>query len=178
MSKWKEIKTYTEVNPYTGQPVDEDAPANSVAGGGVDLSIDKQISRKKKKTLIDARSKSYKQHRAKLEKARAKREERKSRLAQKVSENIGEFSKFNDLNEVKVSSYVVGELRNIVKSKSAKSIKFKDGSMKIDMTTANMMLQVFDKVKSATKKKIMDVLDSGKKSDFLKVHSLVMKVIK
>ena len=178
MSKWKEIKTYTEVNPYTGQPVDEDAPANSVAGGGVDLSIDKQISRKKKKTLIDARSKSYKQHRAKLEKTRAKREERKSRLAQKVSENIGEFSKFNDLNEVKVSSYVVGELRNIVKNKSAKNIKFKDGSMKVDMTTANMMLQVFDKVKSATKKKIMDVLDSGKKSDFLKVHSLVMKVIK
>ena len=178
MSKWKEIKTYTEVNPYTGQPVDEDAPANSVAGGGVDLSIDKQISRKKKKTLIDARSKSYKQHRAKLEKARAKREERKSRLAQKVSENIGEFSKFNDLNEVKVSSYVVGELRNIVKGKSAKSIKFKDGSMKIDMTTANMMLQVFDKVKTATKKKIMDVLDSGKKSDFLKVHSLVMKAVK
>ena len=40
------------------------------------------------KTLIDARSKSYKQHRAKLEKARAKREERKSRLAQKVSENL------------------------------------------------------------------------------------------
>ena len=49
MPKWKEIKTYTEVNPYTGQPVDEDAPANSVAGGGVDLSIDKQISRKKRK---------------------------------------------------------------------------------------------------------------------------------
>ena len=50
--------------------------------------------------------------------------------------------------------------------------------MKVDMTTANMMLQDYDKVKSATKKKIMDVLDSGKKSDFLKVHSLVMKVIK
>ena len=179
MSKWKEIKTYTEVNPYNGQPADEDAPANSVAGGGVALPPDAMISRKKKKkTLIDARSKSYKQHRERLEKARAKREERKSKLAQKVSENIGEFSKFNDLNEVKVSSYVVGELRNIVKSKSAKSIKFKDGSMKIDMTTANMMLQVFDKVKTATKKKIMDVLDSGKKSDFLKVHSLVMKAVK
>ena len=31
MSKWKEIKTYTEVNPYNGQPADEAAPANSVA---------------------------------------------------------------------------------------------------------------------------------------------------
>ena len=97
MSKWKEIKTYTEVNPYNGQPADEDAPANSVAGGGVALPPDAMISRKKKKkTLIDARSKSYKQHRERLEKARAKREERKSKLAQKVSENIGEFSKFND----------------------------------------------------------------------------------
>ena len=171
-------KHYKQMMDELINKMDVDAPTNSVAGGGVDLSIDKQISRKKKKTLIDARSKSYKQHRAKLEKARAKREERKSRLAQKVSENIGEFSKFNDLNEVKVSSYVVGELRNIVKNKSAKNIKFKDGSMKVDMTTANMMLQVFDKVKSATKKKIMDVLDSGKKSDFLKVHSLVMKAVK
>ena len=85
MPKWKEIKTYTEVNPYNGQPADEDAPANSVAGGGVDLSIDKQISRKKKKTLIDARSKSYKQHRAKLEKARAKREERKRLLPTRLA---------------------------------------------------------------------------------------------
>ena len=30
--------------------------------------------------------------------------------------------------------------------KSAKPIKFSDGSMKIDMTTANMMLQVLDKI--------------------------------
>ena len=62
MSRWKDLRTYREVNPYTGQPVDEDAPANAtgvnVAGTGDDSSV--VVVRKKKKTLIDARTKSYK----------------------------------------------------------------------------------------------------------------------
>jgi len=29
MSKWKNVRTYMEVNPYTGQPKSEDAPANA-----------------------------------------------------------------------------------------------------------------------------------------------------
>ena len=78
MSKWKNVRTYMEVNPYTGQPKNEDAPANAtgvnVAGTGDDSSV--VVVRKKKKTLIDARSKSYKQHREKLERARERREER------------------------------------------------------------------------------------------------------
>ena len=64
MSRWKDLRTYREVNPYTGQPVDEDAPANAtgvnVAGTGDDSSV--VVVRKKKKTLIDARTKSYKLH--------------------------------------------------------------------------------------------------------------------
>ena len=75
MSRWKDLRTYREVNPYTGDPVDEDAPANAtgpnVAGTGDDSSV--VVVRKKKTTLIDARSKSYKQHRKKLEQARQRR---------------------------------------------------------------------------------------------------------
>ena len=248
MSKWKNVETYMEVNPYTGQPIDEDMPTNAagrgaVAGIGVGPDGEPGIDpkKRKKKTLIDARSKSYRQHRERLEKARAKREERKSKLASKVAENIDNFArekyieldeakskkyvvniklatggkasktvlakneddaesivinKFNlnqdqilsvhlaskkeevELDEVKISSYIVGELRDIVKNKSAKNLKFKDGQLKVDMTTANMMLQVLDKVKTATKRKIMDVLDSGKKNDFMKVHGLVMKAVR
>ena len=248
MSKWKNVNTYMEVNPYTGQPIDEDMPTNAAGRGavaGIGVGPDGEPGfnpkKKKKKTLIDARSKSYRQHRERLEKARAKREERKSKLASKVAENIDNFArekyieldeakskkyvvniklatggkasktvlakneddaesivinKFNlnqdqilsvhlaskkeevELDEVKISSYIVGELRNIVKNKSAKSLKFKDGQLKVDMTTANMMLQVLDKVKTATKRKIMDVLDSGKKNDFMKVHGLVMKAVR
>ena len=179
MSKWKNVRTYMEVNPYTGQPKNEDAPANAtgvnVAGTGDDSSV--VVVKKKKKTLIDARSKSYKKHRAKLEKARERREERKSRLAQKVEQNIGIFTREGYLEEEKPSSYIVSTLRDIVKNKSAKSMKFKDGSMKVDLTTANMMLQVLDKINPMNKKKVMGILDKGGKGDFMKVHNVVMKVL-
>ena len=168
-----------EVNPYTGQPKTEDAPANAtgvnVAGTGDDSSV--VVVRKKKKTLIDARSKSYKEHRAKLERARERREERKSRLAKEVKENIGQFTREGYLEEEKPSSYILSTLRDIVKNKSAKSMKFKDGSMKVDMTTANMMLQVLDKINPMNKKKVMGILDKGGKGDFMKVHNVVMKAL-
>ena len=191
MSKWKNVNTYMEVNPYTGQPIDEDMPTNAAGRGavaGIGVGPDGEPGydpkrKKRKRTLIDARSKSYRQHRERLEKARLKREQKKSKLAQKVVEDTKEFEREKyieevELDEVKISSYIVGELRDIVKNKSAKNLKFKDGQLKVDMTTANMMLQVLDKVKTATKRKIMDVLDSGKKNDFMKVHGLVMKAVR
>ena len=231
MSKWKNVKTYLEVNPYTGQPVEEDAPTNAtgvnVAGTGDDSSV--VVVRKKKKTLIDARSKAYREHRMKLEKARQRREERKSKLAQKVAENIdnfarekyieennsekikklekmlqdlerkkkktpgGGFAKMKikkmiadlkgmkedvELDEVNISDYVVNTLRDIKRSKSARNLKLKGGSVKVDMNTANMMLQVLDKINPMNKKKIMDILDKGTKNDFMKVHGAVMKAIR
>ena len=165
MSRWKDLRTYREVNPYTGNPVDEDAPANAtgpnVAGTGDDSSV--VVVRKKKKTLIDARSKTYREHRKKLEQARQRREERKSRLAQKVEQNTGMFTREGYLEEEK-PRVTISTLRDIVKNKSAKSMKFKDGSMKVDMTTANMMLQVLDKINPMNKKKVMGILDKGGKT--------------
>ena len=182
MSRWKDLRTYREVNPYTGDPVDEDAPANAtgvnVAGTGDDASVvPVDPKKRKKRTLIDARSKSYKQHRKRLEQARQRREERKSRLAKEVKENIGQFTREGYLEEEKPSSYILSTLRDIVKNKSAKSMKFKDGSMKVDMTTANMMLQVLDKINPMNKKKVMGILDKGGKGDFMKVHNVVMKAL-
>ena len=58
MSKWKNIKTYMEINPYTGQPVEEDAPTNFAGqGSGVDFNPT-GMKKKKKKSLLDARTKS------------------------------------------------------------------------------------------------------------------------
>ena len=106
MSKWKNVRTYLEVNPYTGQPVEEDMPTNAagrgaVAGIGVGPDGEPGIDpkKRKKKTLIDARSKAYREHRIKLEKARQRREERKSRLAQKVAENIDNFAREKYIEE-------------------------------------------------------------------------------
>ena len=185
MSKWKNVRTYLEVNPYTGQPVEEDMPTNAagrgaVAGIGVGPDGEPVIDpkKRKKKTLIDARSKAYREHRMKLEKARQRREERKSKLAQKVAENIDNFAREKYLEEVNISDYVVNTLRDIKRSKSARNLKLKGGSVKVDMNTANMMLQVLDKINPMNKKKIMDILDKGTKNDFMKVHGAVMKAIR
>ena len=248
MSKWKEIQTYMEVNPYTGQEIDEDMPTNAAGRGavaGIGVGPDGEPGydpkrKKRKRTLIDARSKSYRQHRERLEKARLKREQKKSKLAQKVTENTKEFerekfieldeakskkyvvniklatggkasktvlakneddaesiviNKFNlnqdqilsvrlaskkeeiELEEVNISDYVVNTMRDIVRSKSARNLKLKGGSVKVDMNTANMMLQVLDKVNPMTKKKIMNILDKGTKMDFMKVNKALMKAI-
>ena len=84
--KWK------EVSPFTG--IEEDAPVNSVAGGGVDMPPDVLHQKKKKKRelmtregqRIDGRTKSYREHRKKLESTRDKRSQTrtKSKFIEKI----------------------------------------------------------------------------------------------
>ena len=91
--KWK------VVSPYNG--LDEDAPVNSVAGGGVDMNPTGRGIKLKDKdqeedvdvitrqdVKIDGRSKAYRSHRAKLEAAREKRLEKKKESKSKFIENI------------------------------------------------------------------------------------------
>ena len=290
MTKW------TEVNAYTGRPVDEDAPTNfGGAGSGVDMNPTGM--RKKKKKLIDARSKSYKTHRARLEAARVKREakrngvkeeveldeamdkktaieilklkkkedffgrdgakiymspderdalkkkvgrlgrdvpgpskgvstmiiinnalgkdgtdgnrgdydtegkkmiswkkggksigtprtigdamklagireevERKT-FSQKVKESVSEFGVESLLAEDNVDV-----LKSIVKSKSMKPIKLKDGTMKVDLFTASAIVKVLDKINPANKAKLTKMLN-GKKSDFMRAADGIMKIV-
>ena len=192
MSKWKNVNTYMEVNPYTGQPIDEDMPTNAAGRGavaGIGVGPDGEPGydpkkKKRKRTLIDARSKSYRQHRARLEKARAKREEKKSKLAQKVAEDTLNFEREKhleeaELDEVRISDYVVDTLRNIKRSKSSRNLKLKGGDIKIDTETANKMLDFLDNMTSPMgKRKIVDILDRGTKKDFMKVNQAVMKAVR
>ena len=290
MTKW------TEVSAYTGRSVDEDAPTN-FAGAGSGVDMNPTGMRKKKKKLIDARSKSYKTHRAKLETARAKREakrngvqeeveldeamdkktaieilklkkkedffsrdgamiymspderdalkkkvgrlgrdvpgpskgvstmiiintalgkdgtdgnrgdydtegkkmisykkggksigtprtigdamklagireevERKT-FSQKVKESVSEFGVESLLAEDNVDV-----LKSIVKSKSMKPIKLKDGTMKVDLYTASAIVKVLDKINPANKAKLTKMLN-GKKSDFMRASEGIMKMI-
>ena len=91
--KWK------VVSPHNG--LDEDAPVNSVAGGGVDMNPKGRGRKLKDKdqeedvdvitrqdVKIDGRSKAYRSHRAKLEAAREKRLEKKKESKSKFIENI------------------------------------------------------------------------------------------
>ena len=173
-------KKWTEVDIYTGLVKNEDAPTNAtgvnVAGTGDDSSV-VVVRKKKKKTLIDARSKTYREHRKRLEQARERRlarlKEKESNLVKKVKEQIGNFG-----HEEHIEEDNVADLKGIVKNKSANNIKFKDGSMKVDLFTASAITKVMDKVNPQNKKKMMDMINNGTKSQFLKQQKVAMKAVK
>ena len=163
MAKWK------EVSAYTGEEIEEDAPTNSAGSGAVDMNPTGM--KKKKKSLLDARTKAYKEHKAKLEAARLKRQEsKKSKFVEKVKESLDDFNRESFLAEDNVDV-----LKSIVKSKQAKPVKFKDGSMKCDFYTASAMVQVLDKVNATNKEKLTKMINGTKKS-FLQAQNAVMKL--
>ena len=174
MAKWK------EVDIYTGLVVGEDAPTNAtgtaVAGTGDDSSV--VVVKKKKRPLIDGRTKEYRQHRERLERLRQKRESARVKKVQeegfvnKTVSRISQFSRESYLEEKNLQA-----LRNIVKNKSAKSLKFKDGSLKVDLFTASAITKVYDAVNDTNKKKL-DQLINGKKAQFMKMVDFAMKQVR
>ena len=166
-AKWK------EVSAYTGNPVEEDAPTN-FAGQGSGVAMPPDVLMKKKKKILDARTKEYKQHQARLEASRQKRNEnKKSKFIEKVKESIDDFERESFLIEDNVDV-----LRSIVKSKQNKSVKFQDGKKaKVDLFTASALVQVLDKVNPDNKAKLTKMINDSLKS-FLQAQSAVMKMVK
>ena len=164
--------SWKEVSPYSGQPVEEDAPTNFAGqGSGVAMPPD-ALMKKKKKKLLDARTKAYREHRAKLDAARAKRlEQKKSKLSQKVQENIMDFNR-----EIYLEENNMNVLKDIVLKKSAKPVKFKDGSMKVDLFTASAITQVYNKVNMDNKKKLENMVN-GTKKQFQTMSGKIMKMV-
>ena len=164
--KWK------EVSPYSGQAVEEDAPTNFAGQGSKVAMPPDALMKKKKKQLLDARTKAYREHRAKLDAARAKRlEQKKSKLSQKVQENIMDFNR-----EIYLEENNMNVLKDIVLKKSAKPVKFKDGSMKVDLFTASAITQVYNKVNIDNKKKLEDMVN-GTKKQFQAMSNKIMKMV-
>ena len=175
MAKWK------EVDIYTGLVVDEEAPTNvtrtAVAGTGDDSSVVVVRKKKKKNGLYDGRTKEYRNHRNRLERAREKRETLKLKrentgFTGKTITRLSQFSRESYLEEKNLQA-----LKDIVKNKSATSLKFKDGKMKVDMFTASAVTQVYDAVNDANKKKLEQMIN-GKKAQFLKLVDFAMKKVK
>src|SRR5210317_454157 len=148
----------------------EEAPANSVAGGGVSLPPDAVIDKKKKKNPYDGRTKEARQFYKRMAERKAKREEMKSKLAQKVQENTLERSSHLAEDNVDV-------LKDIVKNKQNKNIKFKDGSMKVDLYTASAVTQVFDMVNKSNQEKMRKLIN-GKKAEFMRISDFALSKVK
>jgi hypothetical protein len=86
------MKKWNEISPFTGSNIGEDAPTNSagsgsVAGIGVGPMGEPGVKKRKKQSLIDARSKVYRQHREKLKASRLKRQESRNKR-DKFTESI------------------------------------------------------------------------------------------
>ena len=149
----------------------EDAPANAsgsaVAGTGDDSST---VVVKKKKNPYDGRTKEARSFFKRMAERRAKREA-KSKLAQKVEENT-----LNREHEYLLAEDNVDVIKNIVKNKQNKNIKFKDGSMKVDLFTASAITQVFDKVNRSNQKKMKDMIN-GKKAQFMKIADFALSKV-
>ena len=147
----------------------EDAPANAtgpaVAGTGDDSSV--VVVKKKKKNMYDGRTREARAFMKRMETLRAKRE---SKLAKKVQENTDNFGV-----EYLLAEDNVAILKNIVKRKQNNKIKMKDGALRIDLFTASALTQALDQVKPDTKKKMMDIINKGGKSQLMKLVSVIMK---
>ena len=168
MAKWK------EVSAYTGQPVEEDAPTNFAGqGSGVDFNPT-GMKKKKKKSLLDARTKEYRAHQARLEAARQKRmEQRKSKFVEKVKESLNDFNRESFLTEDNLKV-----LRSIVQSKQNKPVKMKDGSMKVDLFTASAITKVYDAIQQKSNKEKFDRMLNGTKAQFMKISDFAFKSVK
>ena len=165
--------SWKEVSPYSGQPVEEDAPTNFAGqGSGVAMPPD-ALMKKKKQKLLDARTKAYREHRAKLDAARARREEKKSKLTQKVQESTMDFNR-----EIYLEENNMNVLKDIVLKKSAKPVKFKDGSMKVDLFTASAITKVYDAIKQQSNKEKFDRMLNGSKAQFMKIADFAMSQVK
>ena len=147
----------------------EEAPANSVAGGGVSLPPDAVMQKKKKKNPYDGRTKEAKQFFKRMAERKAKREE-KSRLTKQVQENTLERASHLAEDNLDV-------LRDIVKRKQHKNIKFKDGNMKVDLFTASAVTKVYDLVNKSNQDKMKNLIN-GKKSEFMKIANFALSKVK
>ena len=147
----------------------EDAPANSVASGGVSMPAD-AVSKKKQKEIqkkaYDGRTREAKSFIKRMAELKAKRE---NAFRKSVKEQMDDFGE-EYLNEANVDI-----LRNIVKNKQNMPVKMKDGKMKVDLFTASAITQALDKVKPDTRKKMEDIINNGGKSQFLRLVNVVFK---
>ena len=70
----------------------------------------------------------------------------------------------------------VDTLRKIVKDKQHQTVMFNKGQAMVDLFTASAMVQVYDALKPATKKKFEDLIKS--KEGFMKSQAFAMKMAK
>ena len=90
-----------------------------------------------------------------------------------MGESLAEVRLAKHLTEAQSN---VDIIRDIVKRHQNQKVKFKDGLLRVDAFTASAMVQVLDKVNSANKKKIENIINKGSRAAFSQLAGVVMKM--
>ena len=80
----------------------------------------------------------------------------------------------NELDEAHGKN--IDHLRDIISGKKANTLKFSDGTMKVDLFSASGIVQVYDKVNKMNQDKL-DKMVNGSKKDFIKAQDIAFKLI-
>lgn len=165
--KFEDIMSKFYADPKLGikNEIDEEAPTNNAGSGAVSMPPD--AVQKKKKNPYDGRTKEARAFYKRMAERKAKRE---SKLAKKVQESTLERASVLAEDNLDV-------LKKIVKDKQATNVKFKDGTMKVDMFTASAVVQVFDLVNRSNQQKMQKLLN-GRKADFMKISNFALSKVK
>lgn len=165
--KFEDIMSKFYADPKLGikNEIDEEAPTNNAGSGAVAMPPD--AVKKKKKNPYDGRTKEARAFYKRMAERKAKRE---SKLAKKVQESTLERASVLAEDNLDV-------LKKIVKDKQATNVKFKDGTMKVDMFTASAVVQVFDLVNRSNQQKMQKLLN-GRKADFMKISNFALSKVK
>ena len=140
------MRKWTEISPFTG--MEEDAPTNSAGSGSVagigvgpmgEPGVDPKKKKKDRQALIDGRTKAYRQHREKLERARLKRVEDKKTRGKFVESIVSDMSEMSygigsggsvrpqiDMKNVQAAKSPLQKLRDFDKGRIGKPKIFKD----------------------------------------------------
>lgn len=165
--KFEDIMSKFYADPKLGikNEIDEEAPTNNAGSGAVAMPPD--AVKKRKKNPYDGRTKEARAFYKRMAERKAKRE---SKLAKKVQESTLERASVLAEDNLDV-------LKKIVKDKQATNVKFKDGTMKVDMFTASAVVQVFDLVNRSNQQKMQKLLN-GRKADFMKISNFALSKVK
>ena len=82
---------------------------------------------------------------------------------------------FNRESELEENNMNV--LKDIVVKKQAKPVKFKDGSLKVDMFTASAITKVFDLINKSNQEKMKRMVN-GSKGQFMKIADFALSKVK
>ncbi len=80
----------------------------------------------------------------------------------------------NELDEAHGKN--IDHLRDIISGKKANTLKFSDGTMKVDLFSASGIVQVYDKVNKMNQDNL-DKMVNGSKKDFIKAQEIAFKLI-